>query len=220
MRGDTLKDLTNQRFGKWTVIRRLPNRKRALMWECLCDCGTIAEVHGTSLKSGTSTQCRNCRNSNPHHCTHGLTHHPLYRVWQRMKGCTTNPNHQDYEWYGGKGIRVYEEWFNDFVKFYEWSIANGYRHGLTIDRKDSNGHYEPSNCRWIPFKEQAVNKTTSVYLTHEGVTRTISEWSEVTGIKYNTLYNRFIKGLPSDKILSTESYAKGGRPIGIQSGRP
>lgn len=164
--GDTLKDLTGKRFGKWTVIRRLPNRKRALMWECKCDCGTIAEIHGTSLKSGTSTQCKNCRNTQPR--THGLTHHPLYKVWQRMKGCTTNPHHQDFKYYGGRGITICDEWLNDFQRFYDWATSNGYGHGLTIERVDCDGNYCPENCTWITIQEQQLNKHPIGYLDKKG----------------------------------------------------
>ena len=215
--GDILKDLTNLRFGKWTVIGRATNHKKAVMWYCVCDCGAKKVVHGTSLKSGASTMCRQCANRYRKPRTHGLTKHPLYKVWQRIKSSTTNPNHQDYEWYGGKGVRVCEEWFHDFAKFYEWSIANGYQQGLTIDRIDVNGNYEPSNCRWVPFKEQTLNRTDNAYLTHDGVTRTIKEWSRITGVKPTTLYARFHKGWSPDKILSTQSYARGGRPLDIQS---
>lgn len=215
--GDTLKDLTGTWFGRWFVIERAPNKGEAVMWRCRCFCGSEKIVHGTSLKSGVSTMCRRCSYLSRKPRLHGLTHHPLYRIWQRIKSSTTNQNHQDYEWYGGKGVRVCEEWFNDFPKFYEWSIANGYQPGLTIDRIEVNGHYEPSNCRWVPFKEQTLNKTNNVYLTHEGITLTIHEWSKITGIKPTTLYGRFHKGWPPDKILSTQSYARGGHALGIQS---
>lgn len=217
MRKSQLIDLTGKRFGRWLVIERSPNRKKAVMWLCRCDCGTEKVVHGTSLKSGVSTMCRKCSDHSHKPRFHGLTHHPLYRVWQRIKSSTTNPNHQDYEWYGGKGVRVCEEWFNDFTKFYEWSIANGYQPGLTIDRIEVNGNYEPSNCRWVPFKAQTLNRTDNTYLTHDGITRTIKEWSQITGIKPSTLYARARKGWPPDKILSTQSYARGGRSLDIQS---
>jgi hypothetical protein len=215
--GDTLKDLTGMWFGRWFVIERAPDKGKAVMWRCRCYCGREKIVHGTSLKSGASTMCRHCSNLSRKPRSHGLTHHPLYRIWQRIKGSTTNPNHQDYEWYGGKGVRVCEEWFNDFMNFYEWSLTNGYQQGLTIDRIDVNGDYDPSNCRWVTFEEQALNRTDNVYLTYGGVTRTIMEWSRITGINPGTLYGRYHKGWSPDKILSTNSYARGGGNLGIQS---
>lgn len=156
--GDTLKDLSGKTFNNWKVIERAPNRKRAVMWLCECSlCGTIKEVAGTSLKSGASKNCTCVRKIGLHR-THGLSNHPLYKVWQRMKGCTTRPNHQDYKHYGARGIRVYPEWLKNFETFYEWAINNGYQPGLTIERVNVNGNYEPSNCTWIPRSEQPKNQ--------------------------------------------------------------
>ena len=156
--GDTLKDLTGKTFGQWKVIERAPNRKRAIMWVCKCGlCGSTKIVAGTSLKSGTSKNCT-CIRKTGLHKTHGLSKHPLYRVWWRMKGCTTNPTHQDYKHYGARGIIVCPEWLNDFMTFYEWAINNGYRGGLTIERVNVNGNYEPSNCTWIPRADQPKNQ--------------------------------------------------------------
>ena len=108
---NTFIDLTGLRFGRWLVLRRAPNRKKALMWECQCDCGVTKIVQGTSLKSGTSTNC-GCRRLEGIPRTHGLTHHPLYKVWQRMKGCTGSTTHQDYHHYGERGVKVCSEWID------------------------------------------------------------------------------------------------------------
>lgn len=156
--GDKLKDLTGKTFNNWRVIKRAPNRKRAVMWVCECGlCGAIKEVAGTSLKSGMSKNCTCIRKTGLHH-SHGLSNHPLYRVWQRMKGCTTNPSHQDFKYYGERGIVVAQEWLNSFSTFYDWAINNGYQPGLTIERINVNGNYEPSNCTWIPRSEQPKNQ--------------------------------------------------------------
>lgn len=209
--GDTLKDLTGSRLGKWTVLHREPNRGKAVMWKCQCECGNIAVIHGTSLKSGTSTQCRQCRDTYRTARKHGQTRTPLYRVWCRIKGCTSNANHQDFKWYGAKGVKVCDEWANDFETFHQWAIQNGYEKGLTIDRKDVDGDYEPSNCRWITIQEQSLNKTDTIRITHKGLTLTIPEWSKTTGIKRSTLYARYFKGWSSEKILGARSYARGGQ---------
>ena len=154
----TLKDLTGKTFGDWIVLERAANRGRAVRWLCKCKrCGTVKDVAGTSLKSGTSTNC-GCVRLTGLHRTHGLSKHPLYKVWQRMKGCTTSPTHQDFKHYGAGGIRVCDEWFNDFKTFYDWAMNNGYEPGLTIERVNVDGNYEASNCTWIPQSEQPKNQ--------------------------------------------------------------
>ena len=90
--------------------------------------------------------------------THGMSRTPLYRVWARIKGCTTSPTHQDYKFYGAKGVKVCDEWATSFSAFYEWAISHGYKQGLTIDRIDSCGDYTPNNCRWITIQEQQRNR--------------------------------------------------------------
>ena len=156
---DTFIDLTGRRFQYWTVIERAPNRGHALRWWCRCErCGRIVNVAGTSLKSGISKCCRQCANADGGRRTHGLSKTKIYGVWQRMKGCTSSPTHHDFKHYGGRGIRVCDEWFHDFKVFYDWAMANGYKPGLTIERIDVNGNYEPSNCTWIPRELQPLNQ--------------------------------------------------------------
>lgn len=115
-------DIEGMRFGRLIAIK--PTDKRSgnggIIWECKCDCGTIKEVHGTSLKSGASKSC-GCLLKEGKPRTHGLTKHPLYKVWQRMKGCTESPTHQDYKYYGALGVTVCEIWRKDFYEFYKWS---------------------------------------------------------------------------------------------------
>ena len=192
---DTLIDLTGQTFGHWKVLKRADNRKKIVMWLCKCDCGTEKIVQGTSLKNGTSNSCgcHSSRLSENHHKTHGLTNTKLYRVWQRMKNATTNVNNQDYKHYGKKGVMVCSEWFDNFLNFYNWSITNGYKEGLTIDRIDNNGNYEPNNCRWTTQKVQTNNYSKNILLEYDNEIHTIAEWAEIIGIKYTTLYNRLIK---------------------------
>lgn len=201
--GDILKDLTGQRFGQWLVLRRAENRGKSVMWECQCDCGTVKLVHGTSLKSGTSTNC-GCIRKTGLHRTHGLTHHPLYRVWQRMKGSTTSPTHQDYHHYGARGITVCEEWSNDFKAFYDWAMSHGYSSGLEIDRIDTNGNYEPSNCRFRDRSGQMRNTRRNRLLTHDGKTQSVAAWAEETGILSGTIYTRLNKGWSVEDTLTTE----------------
>lgn len=133
----------------------------------------------------------------------------LYYSWKHMKERCYNPTCRDYRHWGGRGITVCDAWKNDFLAFKEWALANGYKEGLTIDRIDNDGNYEPSNCRWATRAEQSNNRSCLHYLTYQGETKTISEWSRITGIKITTLYMRLnTYGWSVEKALTTE--VKGG----------
>lgn len=133
----------------------------------------------------------------------------LYYSWRHMKERCYNPSCHDYRHWGGRGITVCDAWKNDFLAFKEWALANGYEEGLTIDRIDNDGNYEPSNCRWATRAEQSNNRRCLHYLTYEGETKTISEWSRITGINTTTIYMRInTYGWSVEKALTTG--AKGG----------
>ena len=117
--------------------------------------------------------------------------------------CYTESN-SDYKDYGGRGISICDEWLNDFVSFYNWSMNNSYSDGLSIDRIDVNGNYEPSNCRWATNKEQANNKRTNMFCTINGETKTLKEWSEERGIIYNTVRHRLALGYTVEEALDPD----------------
>ncbi len=110
-----------------------------------------------------------------------------------MKSRCENQKNKSYKDYGAKGISVCEEWY-DSVNFFEWALRNGYKEGLEIDRIDVNGNYEPSNCRWINRLENANNKTNNKYISHNGETKTLAEWSRFYDVNYKNLSRLLIKG--------------------------
>lgn len=116
----------------------------------------------------------------------------LYKKWTRMKQRTSDPNHPSYKHYGGRGIKVCSEWAEDFQKFYEWSISNGYKEGLTIDRIENNGDYEPSNCRWATYDIQANNKRSNINLAYKGETKTLTQWCKKLKLHYPTIRYRIV----------------------------
>lgn len=124
---------------------------------------------------------------------HGLSKTRLYRIWSNMKGRCYNQNDANYYRYGGRGITICDEWRNSFTTFYNWAMENGYRDDLSIDRKDNNGNYEPSNCRWATTKQQENNRGDfNINISYLGKTQTLMQWSEETGISFNTLRYRII----------------------------
>ena len=123
---------------------------------------------------------------------HYMKHTKLYSVWNQMRNRCSNPNDKSYKRYGAKGISVCEEW-RDFRVFYPWAIQNGYKEGLTLDRIDPSGNYEPSNCRWITNKEQQRNRGNNVRLSHDGKCLTIGEWCEINGVSYSCIKARYYR---------------------------
>lgn len=136
---------------------------------------------------------------------HGCRNSKLYAVYCTMKARCSNPNSDKYKYYGARGISLCKEWLDDFKSFYDWSIANGYKEGMSIDRIDSDGNYEPSNCRWVCITTQANNKRNNITVTHNGESHTIAEWANITGISYTALYQRIVvRKWPVEKALVTK----------------
>jgi hypothetical protein len=125
---------------------------------------------------------------------HGGKRSRLYNIWVLMKGRCNNSHNNCFHRYGGRGITFCEEW-GGFTAFRDWAIGNGYADNLTIDRINNDGNYEPANCRWIPFKEQAQNKSQNVKVMREDgkIYETISAAAEENGIRYQTLY-KYVQG--------------------------
>lgn len=122
--------------------------------------------------------------------THGLSDHPLYKLFNSLRQRCYYSKSISYKYYGAKGVTVCDEWLNDFPTFYNWSIENGYEKGLQIDRIDLNGNYEPSNCRWVDRTTNMNNRTASRMVTYNGKTQTMSEWARELGVNYCTLQHR------------------------------
>lgn len=201
-----IKDLTGQRFGMLTVIKMSDIRKhRYVCWECRCDCGNTTVVIGTHLTSGNTRSCGRhaATGKNNGNYEHGLFDNELYKRWQSVKTRCYNPNSNSYPNYGGRGIKVCEEWKGSFEAFYEWAMENGYEKGLQIDRVDNDGNYEPSNCRWITSKENYNNRRTSHYVTIEDETKTIAQWCEIYKIKDNVVRARISRGWDKVKAITT-----------------
>lgn len=208
-------DLTGKNFGYLTVISRASCGDGKVLWNCKCKCGNFVRVSTGILNSGhtKSCGCAKIEATIKRNTKHGLSDTRLYSVWIGMKKRCFNKNSKRYADYGGRGISICDEWTTDFKAFYDWSILNGYSEDLTIERKDVNGDYCPENCCWIPLKEQMRNQRKTIYYTLFGITKPLSEWSELAGIKNNRAYQRYKNGNPpfdEKELCSIESKLKNG----------
>jgi hypothetical protein len=118
-----------------------------------------------------------------------------------MIGRCRYPRNNRYKNYGARGICVCKEWESDFKTFYDWAIANGYIDGLTLDRVDVNGNYEPSNCRWATYQSQGMNRTNNHLITLNGVTHTLCYWADFYNIDRRTVYTRLRNGWDIEDAL-------------------
>ena len=126
----------------------------------------------------------------------------LYREWCGMKKRCYNSKYEFYNRYGGRGIKVCEEWLNDFVSFKNWAISNGYNDNLELDRIDNDKDYEPNNCRWQNRTNQVRNRSNTIYLEKGKMKRTLKEWCEIYDISYKLAHARYKKRLSFEKIFS------------------
>lgn len=143
---------------------RLPSGQTNRMMLCKCDCGQEKVIRLLHLTRGRIRSC-GCLSG---HENHKMTNDPLYTVWRGMKNRCYCSSYRQHHLYADKGVTIIEEWKNSFTVFYNWSIANGWAPGLTIDRIDGNGNYEPDNCRFVTPLVNTCNLSTTIYVKHEG----------------------------------------------------
>lgn len=181
VKGENIKDISGQRFGKLVVLELDKSKdSRKKYWLCQCDCGNIKSIRSDTLKYIQSCGCLkkeqdiiNLKIIN----NHKQTNHKFYRLYSAIKYRCYNENCNNYCNYGGRGIKMCDEWYNDMFSFFDWCEKN-YIEGYTIERINVNGNYEPSNCKFIPMLEQSWNKTYSCYITIDGVKDNITHWKK------------------------------------------
>lgn len=195
------------KVGKLTILDTIKREdlKYKYYYLCKCDCGTIKEIRYDGLGRSTfSCGCLNIEKSTKRLVNatkkHGMSNTKLFAMWRDMRNRCYNEKVDRYENYGGRGIKVCDEWKDNFEPFMKWALANGYKDGLSIERIDVNGDYEPSNCKWIPVKQQARNKTTNVMIDYYGKRICIKELSEITGLNDKMLYARYSRGDRGERL--------------------
>ncbi len=204
------RDIEGMQFGRLFVRSYAGKRNGRVMWECLCECGTFKVISSGSITMGHAKSCgclavdakkkgqlalvkRNTR--------HMLSNSHEHRTWVRMRWRCTNPNCDSYPHYGGRGIRICERWsvFENFLA----DVGNAPSKTHSIDRIDVNGNYCPENCRWATPMEQCNNRRSSRFLTHDGQTKTVTEWARYLGVDKGTIFARLRLGWSVDKALMT-----------------
>ena len=151
-------DITGQKFGRLMVLSDTGKKSRGhRIWLCRCVCGQLIEVLSDRLRSSHTKSCGCLRKEIKHGDSCGEKKSRLYRIWTDMKSRCLNPKHQSYKYYGGKGIKICDEWKNNYLAFKSWALSFGYRQNLSIDRINSDGNYCPENCRWLAMSENVRN---------------------------------------------------------------
>lgn len=190
-------DLKGRRFGYLTVKNKVKVSYGKYKWLCLCDCGKEHLVNTYHLLNGDIVSC-GCMH---YKIGHGQTNTRLYHIWCTMKARCNRKSSAKYRRYGGRGIRLCNEW-RCFENFYSWAMENGYDETLSINRIDNDGDYCPENCRWATVKQQANNTSRTKRITAFGQTHSVSEWSEITGIDAKLIYRRLYRGWSEEAALT------------------
>ena len=203
-------DYIGKKFYHLTVIGLAkPTHQFSNKFILQCDCGKVIEEIPSRVLYGHKKTC-GCRCPKPKiksdhygNFKDGRTKHPLYGTWRQMISRCENPKNLKYQNYGGRGIKVCNEWHN-FWSFAKWSESHGYSSNLTIDRINTNWNYEPNNCRWVSWDIQSNNKNSCMYITFNNKTQTLKQWSNEVGINQVTLKNRIKSGWDVEKALYTK----------------
>lgn len=170
-----------------------------------CECGNIKDIHVRAVSCGRTKSCGCLQRAYAKTRTyrHGASESRLYRIWNDMKNRCLNDNYAETNYYKGRGIKICNEWKDDFVVFQDWAIKNGYKDNLSIDRIDGNKGYYPENCRWADAKTQSRNRRSNIAITHNGKTQLLIEWCEELGLPFNTIAMRIRRGWDREKAITT-----------------
>lgn len=207
------------RYGRLTVIQKMDRQRRQDRYKSLCDCGNTTESYAFTLKAGDAKSCgcvaaekAKARWKNPTEemrkvardaCgnrTHSLSKHAVYRAWSDMRSRCNKPAHKWYPSYGGRGIRVCERW--ESSELFIADMLPSWKPGLQLGRKDNNGNYEPSNCRWETPTENQNNKSNNVFVDTPSGRMTLAQASKHYGVSCGAIKYRLSVGKCGDALFS------------------
>lgn len=194
-------DITGQRFGRLVALRPDTTSKRT-KWICECDCGKVKSFQLTHLRSGATTSCGCYQKEQARKVNfrHGKTHTSLHNRWKAIMQRCCNPKNERYKDYGGRGITVCEEW-NEFTKFYDWSMKNGYKKEYELDRIDNDKGYYPDNCRWC--KPIINNHNRRITARIDGIP--LRDFAEIHNMKYSIVHSRYYLLKNKNKPITTQN---------------
>lgn len=201
-----LKDLTGQRFARLLVKSRATSDGNGnARWNCQCDCGNSTVSSGFTLRNGEARSCGcwRAQSTKQRFRTHGKSGTPEYRIWAGIHQRCNNPGGDEYDRYGGRGIRVCAAWV-DFGQFYsDMGAKPSPKH--TIERRDNDKGYEPSNCYWATWKEQQNNKSNNRLVVYQGQTMTLSQAADAGGqqLSGSAIQGRLKRGWSIEKTVET-----------------
>jgi len=197
-------DRTGLRFGRLVVLGFAGKRGTNNFWLCRCDCGQEKEVAWSALGAGLTRSCGCLRDEliRTQCRTHGRARTPEYVSWCSMINRCTNEADKTYQNYGARGITICERWRHSFENFFA-DMGKKPSSGHSIDRIDNDGHYTPENCRWATALQQSRNRRRRHRVTFRGETHCLTEWAEITGLKFSLLSDRFKAGWPPELALTT-----------------
>lgn len=210
-----------EKIGLLTFEREVGMRRDGLYVLCSCKCGHPKCKHETELRADhlAKDAVKSC-GAKPSAEKHGCAskespHRSTYRSWEHMIDRCYNEKHPHFDRYGGRGIVVCDRWRQSFLAFLE--DMGDRPDGLTLERIETHGNYEPSNCKWATFTEQNRNKTNGTELTHNGETMSVTEWAERLGVRRHALFARLQAGWSAEKTLTTPVRLRrwGKKPEGV-----
>lgn len=205
-------NLENKKIDRLLVIRRVGEKKGNILWECLCDCGKKVIRTSTNLNRGKNKSC-GCYTKDRLHLRkqdNPKTERRIYQIYSDIKQRCYNKNNSNYKRYGGRGIKLSNEW-DTFDKFELWAMNNGYKDTLTIERIDVNGDYSPSNCTWIHISKQAFNTRRNFYVEYEGKQIRLKTLCDDLNLNYNRIFSRLYRGWTIEEAISIKCLTGGVR---------
>lgn len=204
-------NIVGQRFGLLSVVKEADRvikdgKMITRQWECLCDCGVTVVVRQMALITGNTNSCGCAKRQRFRLLVtkHGQSKHPSYGTWKRMIQRCHNPNNPNYKDYGARGIVVCDRWRHSFPAFLS-DTGHLYQPGLTIERINNDGNYEPDNVRWATRTEQANNQRSNHLISMDEHVQTISQWAHEYGVSPRLVYKRLRRGWSLKKSLTVIS---------------